>query len=65
VLYFRLIHRVGALRASTVTYLVPLFGVLWAWLVLGEPLTAKMAIAAALILTGIALSRRPSRQQNA
>lgn len=58
-LYFRLIQRVGALRASTVTYIVPLFGVWWAWLLLGEPLTAKMAIAAALILGGIALSRRP------
>ena len=56
--YYRLIRRVGGPRASTVTYLVPLFGVVWAWLALGEPLTEKMAIAAALILGGVALSQQ-------
>jgi drug/metabolite transporter (DMT)-like permease len=55
VLYYRLINRVGAPRASTVTYLVPLFGVLWAWLALGEPLTGTMAVAGLLILGGVAL----------
>jgi len=58
VLYYRLIHRIGAPRASTVTYLVPLFGVLWAWLVLGEPLTATMAVAGVLILGGVALNQQ-------
>ena len=57
-LYYRLIYRIGAPRASTVTYLVPLFGVVWAWLFLSEPLTASMAIAGALILGGVALSQR-------
>jgi drug/metabolite transporter (DMT)-like permease len=57
-IYFRLIHRVGAARAVTVTYLVPLFGVVWAWIVLGEPLTLSMAIAGALILGGVALSQQ-------
>jgi drug/metabolite transporter (DMT)-like permease len=56
--YFRLIQRVGAPRAVTVTYLVPLFGVAWAWLLLGEAMTATMAIAAALILGSVALSQR-------
>ncbi len=56
--YFRLIYRIGAPRASTVTYLVPLFGVVWAWIVLGEPLTLSMAIAGALILGGVALSQQ-------
>ena len=37
VFYYRLIHRIGAPRASTVAYLVPLFGVLWSWLALGSP----------------------------
>lgn len=58
VLYYRLIARVGASRASTVTYLVPLFGVAWAWMLLGEPLTLTMAIAGALILGSVALSQR-------
>lgn len=57
VLYYRLIHRIGAPRASTVTYIIPLFGVVWAWLLLGEPLTPSMAVAAALILSGVALSQ--------
>ena len=58
VLYYRLIGRIGAPRASTVTYLIPLFGVIWAWLVLGEPLTVTMALAGALILSGVALSQQ-------
>ena len=58
VLYYRLIARIGAARASTVTYLIPLFGVIWAWLVLGEPLTPSMALAGSLILSGVALSQQ-------
>ncbi|HKZ72688.1 MAG TPA: DMT family transporter, partial [Steroidobacteraceae bacterium] len=58
VLYYRLIQRIGAPRAATVTYLVPLFGVGWAWLLLDEPLTITMAIAGALILGGVALSQQ-------
>ena len=34
--YFRLLKRVGAPRAVTVTYLVPVFGVGWSWWLLGE-----------------------------
>ncbi|SES88075.1 DMT family transporter [Stigmatella erecta] len=61
VLYYRLIQRIGASRAVTVTYLVPLFGVAWAWLLLGEPLTLTLAIAGTLILGSVALSQqRPS-----
>jgi drug/metabolite transporter (DMT)-like permease len=58
VLYYRLIARIGASRASTVTYLIPVFGVAWAWLLLGEPLTLTMAISGALILGSVALSQR-------
>jgi drug/metabolite transporter (DMT)-like permease len=57
-LYYRLLYRIGAPRTSTVTYLVPLFGVIWAWIFLGEPLTATMATAGALILGGVALSQQ-------
>ena len=56
--YYRLIARIGAMRASTVTYLIPFFGVIWAWLILGEPPTLTMAVAGALILTGVALSQQ-------
>lgn len=57
-LYYRLIQRIGAARAVTVTYLVPLFAVAWAWALLGEPLTLPMAIAGALIIGSVALSQR-------
>lgn len=58
--YFRLIQRVGASRAVTVTYLVPLFAMVWAWLLLGERPTAAMLAAAALILGSVAASQRRS-----
>jgi drug/metabolite transporter (DMT)-like permease len=63
VIYFRLILRVGAARASTSTYLVPLFGVLWGWLLLGERPTATMLAAAALIVGSVIASQRPAQRQ--
>lgn len=57
-IYFRLNYRIGATRAATSTYLVPLFGVGWAWLLLDEPLTPTMAISGALILGSVILSQR-------
>ena len=61
VMYYRLIARIGASRAATSTYLVPLFGVGWAWLLLDEPLTVTMGIAGALILGSVVLSQRPAK----
>lgn len=58
VMYYRLIARIGAPRAATSTYLVPLFGVAWAWWLLGEPLTWTMALAGALILGGVVMSQK-------
>jgi drug/metabolite transporter (DMT)-like permease len=58
VLFYRLIGKIGAARAVMVTYLVPLFGVGWSWLLLDEPVTLAMAGAGALILGSIAMSRR-------
>ncbi|MCP3097402.1 DMT family transporter [Myxococcus sp. K15C18031901] len=58
VMFYRLIQRLGPARAATVTYLVPLFAVAWAWLLLDEPLTPTMALAGALILGGVALGQR-------
>ncbi len=61
VMYYRLIARIGAPRAATTTYLVPLFGVGWAWLLLDEPLTLNMAIAGVLILGSVVLSQRSAK----
>lgn len=61
VMYYRLIARVGASRASTVTYLIPVFAVTWAWWLLEEPVTLPMLLAGALILGSVAFSQRASR----
>ncbi len=57
-LYFRLIADVGATRALTVTYLIPLFGILWGWLFLGEALPAAALAGGVLILGGTLLVTR-------
>lgn len=55
VLYFRLLAAVGASRSMTVTYLIPLFGILWGAQFLDEPLAANMLAGGAAILLGVAL----------
>jgi drug/metabolite transporter (DMT)-like permease len=61
-LFFRLIQRVGSARASTTTYLVPIFGVAWGWLLLGETPTLTMIASAVLILGSVILSQREPRK---
>ncbi len=57
-LYFRLIADIGMTRALTVTYLVPVFGVLWGWLFLGEAVSAVALAGGALILAGVVFVTR-------
>ncbi len=60
-IYFRLIAEVGATSAITVTYLVPVFGVLWGVLFRDERITAGVLAGAALVLVGVLLVTRPAR----
>ena len=53
-LYFRLIANVGPTRTSTVTYLVPVWALLYGALLLGEGITARSILGLVLILTGVA-----------
>ena len=53
-LYFRLIAHVGPANAIAVTFLIPLFAVLWGGLFLGEQLTPTMLGGGAVILLGTA-----------
>ncbi len=57
-IYFKLVAEAGPQKALTVTFLVPLFGVLWGYLFLGEPLTPGMAAGGGLIVAGTALALR-------
>ena len=52
VLYFRLVTDIGVAGALTVTYLIPVFGVAWGWLFLGESVSLPMLGGAGLILLG-------------
>ena len=56
VLYFRLIDRIGAVRAANVTYLIPLFATLWGTIFLAEPLTVRLVTGGAIVLAGTALA---------
>ncbi len=56
VLYYRLLIRVGPPRAMTVTFLIPVFGVLWGWLFLGESITLRIVLGGGVILLGTALA---------
>lgn len=56
VVYFRLLDRVGATGAMATTYLIPLFGMVWGWLFLGERATATMLMGCAFILGGVAVT---------
>ena len=56
VLYFRLIDKMGASASLTVTFLIPVFAVIYGVLFLGEAVTAWMLICGAVILFGTALS---------
>jgi drug/metabolite transporter (DMT)-like permease len=58
VLYFRLINDVGATRALTVTYLMPVFSLFWAMLFLGESLPPAALAGGVLILAGTVLVTR-------
>jgi len=60
-IYFKLIADVGPARALTVTFLIPLFGVLWGFVFLGEALTLDMLSGGALIVAGTALALLQTR----
>lgn len=53
-LYFWLIEHAGPTRALTVTFLAPVFGVLWGTVLLNEPLSLSTFIGFGTILTGTA-----------
>lgn len=58
-LYFHLIASAGATQAATVTFLVPFFTVLWAVLLLGEPVSLGMLVGLVIILISVWLVLKP------
>ncbi len=58
VLNYRIITDDGPVLASTVTYLLPVVAVLAGFLVLDEPVTPQLLAGVAVVLVGVALTRR-------
>jgi drug/metabolite transporter (DMT)-like permease len=55
IIYFRLIEEVGTTSALTVTFLNPLFGIMWGVLFLGEAIGWYTVAGAAIVIAGTAL----------
>ncbi|MEO8154624.1 MAG: DMT family transporter [Rhizobacter sp.] len=65
VLYFRLITHVGPANAISVTFLIPVFAVVWGGMFLHERVSVVMALGCAVILLGTSLATgvlKPPRQ---
>ena len=56
ILFYRLATNTSATLAITVTFLVPVFGMLWGWLFLNETLTLHMMVGAGIVLLGTGLT---------
>ena len=65
VLNYQIITSEGATVASTVTYLLPVVAIALGVLVLGESITAITLAGIALVLAGVALTRRRARPAQA
>jgi drug/metabolite transporter (DMT)-like permease len=57
VIYYALIDRASATFVSTVTYIIPIVGLILGAIVLDEPVTINLLVSAALIILGVLLVR--------
>ncbi len=55
-LYYQLLINIGPSKAMSVTFLIPMFGVFWGWLWLGEAVTLHVLLGGGVILLGTALA---------
>ena len=55
-LYFKLIAELGPMRTLSVSFLIPVFGVLWGAVLLNEPVGWTLLVGGVLILLGTALA---------
>lgn len=56
VLYFKLIQEIGSTKALTVTYLIPMFAMLWGAIFLQESITLSTVLGCGLVLLGTAIA---------
>jgi drug/metabolite transporter (DMT)-like permease len=55
-LYFRLIREIGPTSTLTVTFLIPVFGMLWGHVFLGEAISATMIAGSLMVFAGMTLA---------
>ncbi len=63
ILFYQLVAEIGPTRTMTVAYLMPVFGMIWAAIFLGETITSSMIFGTALVLVGVALVIQTKRPQ--
>ena len=56
IIYYYLVKAIGATRSSLVTYLIPVFAIMWGVLLLDEPLTLQIIVGGTIILLGVSLT---------
>jgi drug/metabolite transporter (DMT)-like permease len=63
ILYYFIVEKLGAVTASSATYLPPVVALLIGWLLVDEPLHPLDGVAVLLILLGVAILRATPAQQ--
>lgn len=61
-LYYFMMNTLGATRATTVTFLLPLTAVFWGATLLRESITLPIIVGMVVILVGVFLTSRPARR---
>lgn len=56
IIFFRLISALGPAKAISVTYLIPVFGIIWGVIFLEEVFTLQMFVGCLIIMLGVALT---------
>lgn len=53
IIYYRLLKTLGPTKATTVTFLIPVFGFIWGAIFLNENITIEMIIGGLIVLSGL------------
>ncbi len=64
-LFFNLLAQVGMTKTLSVTYMIPVFGIFWGALLLGEKLSFNLLIGGSLVLLGVGLTTGLIKQKSA
>ncbi len=56
IIFFRILSEAGPTKAISVTYLIPVFGILWGYLFLEEAITLNVLLGSGFILLGVSLT---------